>query len=60
MDPPQVALAARLLGIKKVIPMHYKTFPILEQDASSFKELVKKEVPGIEVVVLDPGQEYEM
>ena len=60
MDPPQVALAARLLGIKKVIPMHYKTFPILEQDASSFKELVKKEVPVIEVVVLDPGQEYEM
>jgi len=60
MDPPQVALAARLLGIKKVIPMHYKTFPILEQDASSFKELVKKEVPGIEVVILDPGQEYEI
>ena len=60
MDPAQAALAAKLLGVKRVIPMHYKTFPILEQDASSFKELVKKEVPGIEVVVLDPGQEYEM
>jgi L-ascorbate metabolism protein UlaG (beta-lactamase superfamily) len=38
--------------------MHYKTFPILEQDASSFKEIMDKEAPDIEVVVLDPGQEY--
>jgi len=59
MDPAQAALAAKLLGVKRVIPMHYKTFPILEQDALSFKELVKKEVPGIEVVILDPGQEYK-
>lgn len=60
MDPDQAGLAAKLLGIKRVIPMHYKTFPLLEQDALSFKELVKKEVPGIEVVILDPGQEYEI
>ena len=58
MDPTQATLAAKLLGVKKVIPMHYKTFPVLEQDASSFKELMNKEMPGIEVVVLDPGQEY--
>lgn len=58
MDPPQAASAAKLLGVGTVIPMHFKTFPILEQDASSFKEIMDKEAPDIEVVVLDPGQDY--
>ena len=58
MDPSQAASAARLLGVGTVIPMHFKTFPILEQDASSFKEIMDKEAPDIEVVVLDPGQDY--
>jgi L-ascorbate metabolism protein UlaG (beta-lactamase superfamily) len=29
MDPREAALAARLLGVKQVIPMHYGTFPPL-------------------------------
>jgi L-ascorbate metabolism protein UlaG (beta-lactamase superfamily) len=58
MDPAQACTAARLLRARTVIPMHYKTFPILEQDASLFKELMKKEAAGIEVVVLNPGEEY--
>jgi L-ascorbate metabolism protein UlaG (beta-lactamase superfamily) len=58
MDPAQATLAAKLLGVSTVIPMHFKTFPILEQNASSFKEIMKKEAPEVNVVVLDPGQEY--
>jgi len=58
MDPSQAASAAKLLGASTVIPMHFKTFPILEQDASSFKEIMDKEAPDIEVVVLEPGQDY--
>jgi L-ascorbate metabolism protein UlaG (beta-lactamase superfamily) len=58
MDPTQAAMAAKLLQVKKVIPMHYKTFPILEQDALPFTEIMKKEVPEAEVLVLDPGNEY--
>ena len=58
MDPKQAYLAAKLLGVNKVIPMHYKTFPILEQNASSFKKIMEKEAPNIEVIVLDPGEEY--
>jgi L-ascorbate metabolism protein UlaG (beta-lactamase superfamily) len=58
MDPSQAASAAKLLGAGTVIPMHFKTFPILEQDASSFKEIMDTEAPDIEVVVLDPGQDY--
>ena len=58
MDPVQASVAAKLLGAKTIIPMHYKTFPILEQDASSFADIMKKEAPNIKVVVLDPGQEH--
>ena len=58
MDPKQATMAVKLLGAKKVIPMHYKTFPILVQDAGVFAEMVKKEVPEAEVVILSPGQEY--
>jgi L-ascorbate metabolism protein UlaG (beta-lactamase superfamily) len=58
MDPLQAARAVRLLSPKKVIPMHFKTFPILVQDASGFMDLVGKEAPGVEIVSLNPGEEY--
>jgi len=58
MDPLQAAHAVKMIKPKKVIPMHYKTFPILEQDASRFVSLVKEKAPDVEVIVLDPGQEY--
>jgi L-ascorbate metabolism protein UlaG (beta-lactamase superfamily) len=58
MDPFQAARAVRLLSPKKVIPMHFKTFPILVQDASGFIDLVGKEAPGVEIVSLNPGEEY--
>jgi len=58
MDPAQATSAARLLDVSKVIPMHFKTFPVLEKDAVSFKEIMKREAPDIEVIDLDPGREY--
>ena len=58
MNPYQASYAVKMLKPKKVIPMHYKTFPILEQDASSFVNHVKKRTPKVEVIVLEPGQEY--
>jgi len=42
------------------IPMHYKSFPFLVQDASEFVELAKKEAPEAKVVVLEPGEEYTL
>jgi L-ascorbate metabolism protein UlaG (beta-lactamase superfamily) len=60
MDAVQAAKALKLLRPKVAIPMHYKTFPILEQDARRFVGLAKKEAPEVEVVVLEPGQEYEL
>jgi len=58
MDPYQAAKALTLLRPKRAIPMHYRTFPILEQSADNFVALAKKEAPGVEVIVLEPGQEY--
>ena len=58
MDPYQASKATKMISPKKVIPMHYKTFPILVQDPKDFVSLVKKEAPKVEVVVLNPGQEY--
>ena len=58
MGPYQAAKALKLLNPKLAIPMHYRTFPILEQDASRFVGLAKKEAPSVKVVVLEPGQEH--
>lgn len=60
MDPQQAAVAVRLLKAKKVIPMHYKTFPILVQDAAPFITAAQKEAPGVEVIALAPGEEYTL
>jgi len=58
MDPVQASKALTLLKPKTVIPMHYRTFPILEQNADRFKKLAKKVDPKVRVVILDPGQEF--
>jgi len=58
MDPFQAAHAVKIIKPKKVIPMHYMTFPILEQDASRFVNLVKEKAPEVEVIVLNPGEKH--
>jgi L-ascorbate metabolism protein UlaG (beta-lactamase superfamily) len=58
MDAQQAAWATKMISPKKVIPMHYKTFPILAQDTNEFVALARKEAPGVEVVSLSPGEEY--
>jgi len=57
MDSYQASKALGLLSPKRAIPMHYKTFPVLEMSADRFVELAKKEAPHVEVIVLEPGQE---
>lgn len=60
MDPVQASFALKLLKPKKVIPMHYKTFPILVQDADEFLRLAREQAPEVEVVVAEPGREIEL
>ena len=58
MDPHQAAWALKLLRPKKAIPMHYKTFPLLEQGAEGFVAKAKETAPDVDIIVLDPGEEY--
>lgn len=60
MDPYQAAKALKLLRPRVAIPMHFRTFPMLEQDASRFVDLAEREAPEVRVVVLEPGQEFSL
>lgn len=54
MDPKQAALACRLLRPRKVIPMHYGTFPLLTGRPEQLAALIG-DLPGTEVWTLEPG-----
>jgi L-ascorbate metabolism protein UlaG (beta-lactamase superfamily) len=51
MDPKEAALAIELLGVKRVVPCHYGTFPILKGTPAELKELA----PGVDVYDIEPG-----
>jgi L-ascorbate metabolism protein UlaG (beta-lactamase superfamily) len=55
MSPREAAYAVRLLGVKKVIPMHFGTFPPLTGRPSALKELTK-DISDLEVIELKPGE----
>jgi L-ascorbate metabolism protein UlaG (beta-lactamase superfamily) len=52
MGPELANRAAEWVGAKVAIPIHYRTFPVLLQDASGFRP------KGIEVKVLEPGETW--
>ncbi len=54
MSPKEAALACCLLKPKKVIPMHFGTFPPLTGRPSQLQELLKGQ--AVEVWPLEPGQ----
>lgn len=58
MEAREAAEAVRLLKPKTVIPMHYKTFPVLAQSTEEFVKKVKEKTPETRVVVLKPGESY--
>lgn len=52
MDVEHAAIAAKWLGVKTVIPMHYGTFPEIEADVERFIQLVN--LDNTTVGVLNP------
>lgn len=56
MDPRQAAFALQLLQPKIAVPMHYLTFPALEQNADKFIAAAKKKAPQVKIEVLQPGE----
>ncbi len=59
MSAREATEAVKLLKPKAVIPMHYKTFPVLAQSADEFARNVREKVPKVKVVVLKPGESYQ-
>jgi L-ascorbate metabolism protein UlaG (beta-lactamase superfamily) len=56
MGPDDAVRAVEMIAPKTVIPMHYDTFPVIEQDAEAFRTKVGGRA---EVVVLQPGGRFE-
>ena len=52
MDPEQAGLACELLGVKRVVPCHYGTFPLLAGTPDELRQYA----PGVEVHAIDPGE----
>jgi L-ascorbate metabolism protein UlaG (beta-lactamase superfamily) len=57
MGPDTAAAAAKWLGVRQVVPMHWGTFPLL----TGTPEMLKQHLAGtgIEVLELEPGQTAE-
>jgi L-ascorbate metabolism protein UlaG (beta-lactamase superfamily) len=54
MGPDTAAIAARWLGVRQVVPMHWGTFPALTGTPTALKEELKG--TKIEVLELKPGE----
>jgi L-ascorbate metabolism protein UlaG (beta-lactamase superfamily) len=59
MGPSDALRAVKLLAPKHVIPVHYNTWELIEQDADAWAEQVKSET-GAEPHVLKPGESFSL
>jgi L-ascorbate metabolism protein UlaG (beta-lactamase superfamily) len=57
MSPFEAAHAARLLGVRHVVPIHYGTFPFVPGTAEAFQQHVSEVAPGVTVHVMQPGDD---
>ena len=56
MSPREAAVACELLGVKRCVPCHYGTFPILAGRPEELRELA----PGVEVIAPEPGGSVDL
>jgi len=59
MDAKEAVEAVKLLKPKAVVPMHYKTFPVLAQSADEFVKNFREKIPRVKIVMLQPGESYQ-
>lgn len=57
MGPKEAAKAVEFLKPRRVVPMHYNTWPPIAKDPEEFKRLVGDKA---EVVILKPGESLEL
>jgi len=56
MDARQAAEAVRMLKPRRVMPIHYASFPIVAKTADEFTAYCKKQNPGVEVLSPPVGE----
>jgi L-ascorbate metabolism protein UlaG (beta-lactamase superfamily) len=56
MGPKEASVALELLHVKRCVPSHYGTFPLLSGTPAELRELA----PGVEVHELEPGGSVEL
>lgn len=59
MGPDDALRAVKLLRPKQVVPIHYNTWPLIEQDPHAWKVRVEAETSS-KVVVLKPGESLDL
>jgi len=52
MDPREAGVACELLGVARVVPCHYGTFPLLPGTPGELEQ----HAPGVEVHAIQPGE----
>jgi len=55
MGPHDALRAVLLLNPRLVVPMHYGTFDVIQQDPGAFADTTKQ-TTGIDVLVMSPGE----
>lgn len=58
MGPDDALEAVKLLNPRIVVPIHYNTFPVIQQDAAAWKACVCAETET-DCVVLEPGENLD-
>jgi L-ascorbate metabolism protein UlaG (beta-lactamase superfamily) len=56
MGPREAAVALELLAVKRCVPSHYGTFPLLTGTPERLRELA----PGVEILAPEPGGSVEL
>ena len=56
MGPREAAVALELLGVRRCIPSHYATFPLLKGTPDELRALA----PDVEVIAPEPGETVEL
>ena len=59
MGPAEAMMAAEFVGAPLIIPMHYNTFPAIQQDLTGFKKAIE-ETTAMKVELLQPGDELTL
>lgn len=59
MGPEDSIRATKMIAPKRVMPMHYNTWPLIEQDAASWADQIRAQTSA-EPVVLEPGESCQL